>query len=494
MRERLLAPFKQKSEGGYVLLLMLITSITLFIALSGILSLSLANLASAKRTMFDTGALYAAETGIDRATNELTAANGAWSGTGISGSCPMAATDLGGQVEAFNDTVKGRGTYQICAEATGDLDKEYVVYVVARVFRTASATTPIATRRIKTIVHGKPAGSYAVQTGPGGLIMRNSANVSQGPIYVGGYLTMSNTASIGKPSLPIDVSVANARCGNGGQGAGIGQYPQVCATGVLPNPITINGTQPHIYGDVAANDQTNSYPLYMTNAGLGATSGVAAPSLPTYDRPAHAAAWAAAGSPTLTPAAATCAGNSGTITWPANVKITGNVEIKQSCEVIVSGPVWITGNFLMRNSALIRTAESVSTQPTIMVDGSGGVVTQQTSTIATNSSLVGMEFITFYSGNSCTLATDGTYCQTLNGPQLFSSKDIVTVDIGNQGAAAGSVFYAKYTKVTLGQAGEIGALLGQTIDLAQSGNLVFTSNVVTGNFEWGVSFYDFWSP
>jgi hypothetical protein len=494
MRERLLAPFKQQAEGGYVLLLMLITSITLFIALSGILSLSMANLASAKRTMFDTGALYVAETGIDRATNELTAANGAWSGTGISGTCPMAATDVGGQVEAFNDTVKGRGTYQICAQATGDLDKEYVVYVVGRVFRTASATTPIATRRIKAIVHGKPAGSYAVQTGPGGLIMRNSSNVSQGPIYVGGYLAMSNTSSIGKPTVPIDVNVANARCGNGGQGAGIGQYPQVCASGVLPDPITLNSVQAHIYGDVAANGQTTSYPTQMTDSGLGATSGVAPPALPPYDRPAHAAAWVAAGSPTLTAAAATCPGNSGTVTWPANVKITGNVDIKQSCTVVVSGNAWITGNFLMRNSALIKVAESVATQPIIMVDGSTGVTTQQTSTVATNSSQVGMEFITFYSGQSCTLATDGTYCDTLNGPQLFTAKDILTVDIGNQGAAAGSVFYAKYTKVTLGQAGEIGALLGQTIDLAQSGNLVFTSNVVTGNFEWGVSFYDFWSP
>jgi hypothetical protein len=102
-----------------------------------------------------------------------------------------------------------------------------------------------------------------------------------------------------------------------------------------------------------------------------------------------------------------------------------------------------------------------------------------------------MEFITFYSTNACTTATtSGGYCDTLTGSDLFNSEQVKTVDIGNQGAAAGSVFYAKYTKVTLGQAGSIGALLGQTIELGQSGNLVFTTTVVTGNYSYDVYFYD----
>jgi hypothetical protein len=258
----------------------------------------------------------------------------------------------------------------------------------------------------------------------------------------------------------------------------------------LPNPISISGTA-HIYGNVSANDQTNSYSSSMTSSGLVATSGVSAPSLPGYDRPAQVAAWQGAGSQTLTPSAATCASNSGTVTWPAKVKITGDVVISNNCTVIVSGDAWITGSFTMRNSAVIKVANTATVQPTIMVDGSGGVVTQQTSTIASNSSQIGMEFITFYSTNACTTATtSGGYCDTLTGSDLFNSEQVKTVDIGNQGAAAGSVFYAKYTKVTLGQAGSIGALLGQTIELGQSGNLVFTTTVVTGNYSYDVYFYD----
>jgi hypothetical protein len=67
---------------------------------------------------------------------------------------------------------------------------------------------------------------------------------------------------------------------------------------------------------------------------------------------------------------------------------------------------------------------------------------------------------------------------------------LTTVNIGNQGVAAGSIFYAKYSKVNLGQSGQIGAILGQTIALAQSGNLTFTSTAVSGNYAYNVSVYE----
>jgi hypothetical protein len=75
--ERLKKIFKgRQQEEGYVLLLTLITTIFLFIALSGILSLSVSNLSGAKRSMFDTEALYAAEMGVDNAMYQLNSSNG----------------------------------------------------------------------------------------------------------------------------------------------------------------------------------------------------------------------------------------------------------------------------------------------------------------------------------------------------------------------------------------------------------------------------------
>jgi len=485
MLEELKRPFRERGEGGYILLLALITSMSLFIALSGMLSLSLANLSGAKRTMFDTEALYAAEAGVDQAVYQLNATNGAYTGTT---SCTI-SNNTSGATQVFNDTVKGKGTYQTCITG-GTIAHEYIIYSVGRVYKTTSSATPFTTRRLKVVVEGNPVGAYAVQTGPGGLIMSNSATISQGPVYVGGYLAMSNSATIGSAASPVPVSVANARCGNGGASTTNG-YAQICTIGVRPNPITLNSNQNHIYGLVNANDQTNYYSSQITNTGLQGTSGVTAPALPGYDRAAHYTAWTNAGSPTLTSGAASCSGNGTTVTWPAHVKITGNVTMTQSCKIIVSGDAWITGSFSMSNSSVIQTGPSVTTQPTIMVDGQNGVATQQTATIATNSAQIGMEFITFYSADSCSTNTGGGYCESLSGQNLIDSQDLVTISLGNQGAASGSVFYAKYSRATIGQAGSIGALLGQTIDMAQSGNLVFTSTVSTGNYAWSVSYYEF---
>jgi hypothetical protein len=81
MFENFKKPFQDQGQSGYVLLLVLITTISLFIALSGILSLSLANLSGAKRTMFDTAALYAAEAGVDNAMYQLNSTNGSYTGS-----------------------------------------------------------------------------------------------------------------------------------------------------------------------------------------------------------------------------------------------------------------------------------------------------------------------------------------------------------------------------------------------------------------------------
>lgn len=455
-------------QGGYVLLLTLITAMSLFIALSGILSLSLFNLTSAKRSLSDISAQYLAEAGGDKAVFEI---NKDPSYPGTNTTCPISSTGSN-PVTLFNDSIKGRGTYETCT-TPGSIPHEIIVYAVGKVYANASSTNPISTRKIKLVVEGSPAGAYSIQTGPGGLIMNNSATITNGPVYVGGYLTMNNTSTIGSAGNPIAVAVANARCPS----PATSTYPTICPSGTLPNPITIN-TSAHIYGAVTANGQVNG--SGMSNTGLVGSSGVAAPSLPDYDRAAQKAAVAS----TMTGAAASCSGTN-TVTWPANVKIVGNVTMSQSCNVIVSGNAWITGNLTTTQKPIIKPAAAVSTQPTIMVDGSGGIEFNNQSSVSTNSGGIGMQFITFYSTASCS-----PDCTTVTGADLASSQNIQTIDIGNQGDAPGSTFYARWTKITVSQAGTMGALLGQTIELGNSGNLSFVETVSTGNYTYDVRYYE----
>jgi hypothetical protein len=460
--------FPNKEQGGYVFLLTLITAMSLFIALSGILSLSLANLFSAKRSVSDVSAQYVAEAGADKAVLEINK-DPAYPGTNTS--CPISSSGSN-PVTLFSDSVKGKGTYETCTVA-GTIPHEIIVYVVGKVYATTTATNPTSTRKLKLVVEGSPAGAYAIQTGPGGLIMSNSATITNGPVYVGGYLTMNNTSAIGSVSSPISVNVANARCPSPATAA----YPLVCGSGVLPDPITV-GNSAHIYGSVRANGQVNN--AGMSDPGLVGSSGVAAPALPDYDR----AAQKAAVTTTITGAAASCS-SSNTVTWPANVKITGNVTMSQSCNIIVSGNAWITGNFTMTQKPIIKPGAAVTVQPTIMVDGSSGVTFNNQASVSTNAGGVGMEFITFYSTASCS-----PDCTTVTGTDLANSQNILTISIGNQGDAPGSVLYARWTKVSVGQAGTIGAILGQTIDLGNSGNLSFVSTVSTNNYTYDVRYYE----
>lgn len=458
----------KNAQGGYVLLLTLITAMSLFIALSGILSLSLVNLASAKRSLTDISAQYVAEAGGDKAMFEINK-DPAYAGTNTS--CPISATGSN-PVTFFNDSVKGRGTYETCT-TPGTIPREIIVYSVGKVYANATSTTPISTRKIKLVVEGSPAGAYSIQTGPGGLIMNNSATITNGPVYVGGYLTMNNTSSIGSVGAPIPVKVANARCPSPATSA----YPTICASGTLPNPITFTNSA-HIYGAVTANGQVNG--SNMSNTGLVGSSGVAAPALPDYDRAAHKAAVAT----TITGAAASCSGTE-TVTWPANVKIVGNVTLSQSCNVLVSGNTWITGNLTTTQKPILKPAAAVSIQPTIMIDGSSGVTFNNQSSVSSNSGGVGMQFITFYSTAGCS-----PDCSSVTGADLAASQGIQTISIGNQGDAPGSIFYARWTKVTVSQAGTLGALLGQTIELGNSGNLSFIETVSTSNYTYDVRYYE----
>ena len=457
-----------KSQDGYVLLLALITSMALFIALSGILSLSMINLASVKRSASDISAQYVAEAGIDKAVFEI---NNDPTYPGTNTACPL-GTSGSNPVTLFDDSIKGKATYETCTMA-GSIPHEILVYAVGKVYASSTSAYPIATRRIKATVQGSPAGDYALQTGPGGLTMTNSAAITNGPVYVGGFLTMSNSSSIGSPGAPISVGVANARCPAGGGST----YPAICAAGVQPNPITITNSA-RIYGNVSANGQSIS--TGMSHSGLVASTGVSAPSLPDYDRDTHKAA----ASTTLTSSAASCSGSQNK-TWPANVHITGDVTLSNSCVITVNGDAWIDGRLTLSNSSVMRVAASATNSPTIMVDGSSGIIMNNSSSIATNSAGVGFYMITFHSAASCT-----PNCVSVTGTDLYNSHALNTITVGNQGLAAGTKFYARWTALTISNGGTVGSIMAQKITLGNSGNLSFSNTASTQNYTYDIRYYE----
>jgi hypothetical protein len=222
----------------------------------------------------------------------------------------------------------------------------------------------------------------------------------------------------------------------------------------------------------------------MYNPGLVAGNPPPA-SLPDYDRNAQVTAV----SHTITGASQSC--SLGTRTWEANTKITGDVTISGLCIVTVKGNVWITGNLLLRNSAILLVPPGVTTPPVIMVDGASGLTMRNGASLIANLNLppVGFKFITYASSVSCSTAASNA-CD-VTGVDLYNSRDLTTISIENSASGAETEFYAHWSKVKLDNTGNVGALVGQTVELQNSAAITFGASVdgFTGPLAWVVKSY-----
>jgi Tfp pilus assembly protein PilX len=440
-------------QRGIVLISMVLIMLAMTFIMLGIATFTVNQFSRTNRGIQAVNDLLSAEAGAEESLYQLNQ-NNTFSGYGT-------------EQTFFNDSVKGRATYQTTI-TPGSVGNEKIITSTGRLYQPAASTTPRLTRKVRLTVVGTTATGYSVQTGPGGLIMSNSATIANGDVYINGFLTMSNSAHIGSATNPVNVHVAHVNCPAGGGAT----YPTQCNSG---QPITLNNTA-HIYGSVYATNQTNG--SGMSNPGLIANSTAPAISLPDYDRTAQKNAVTS----TITSAAASCS-NSQTRTWQANTHITGNVSISNSCVVTVLGNVWIDGTFTISNSSSIKVANSVTTTPVIMVDGSSASFSNSSAIIA-NSSNIGFEFITFYSSAACS-----PNCATVTGTDLFNTRNTTTINLANSSLGAGSTFYARWSKINLSNGGSVGAVLGQTIQLNNTGNISFGSQLSSGANVWSIKNY-----
>jgi len=443
-----------RNDHGSILLLFIITLPFLITISLYYMRLSLTSYQVGRFDQFHTMAQLAADAGAD-ASVEAFSADNTW-------------TSSGGEVTVHSDS-KIKTTYTSSISGTSTAK---VLAITGKTYFPASKTTPNRTVRIYVDLRPVSGGSYSIVTGAGGLTMSNSSKVVGGDVFINGSITMSNNSQIGLTTNPVNVKVADQICPVPADST----YPQVCGNTSNP-PITVNNPA-HIYGTVTATNQTDG--SRMTNPGL--VSGTVAPqTLPTYDR----AAQKAAVTNTMTAAAASCSGST-TRVWPANTKITGDVSVSNKCQVTVQGNVWITGSLSVSNNqtALVVADSLGATQPVIMVDSVSGIAFTNSAGTTANSAGTGFEFITFYSTAGCS-----PDCATVTGTSLAASRTVSTININTSGDAANSLFYAYWSQVSLANSGQIGALVGQTINLSNSGTITFGSSVGTGTTTWVVKGY-----
>ncbi|HEX4774404.1 MAG TPA: hypothetical protein VH234_02720 [Candidatus Saccharimonadales bacterium] len=448
------------NQQGTILLIFLLTFPFLILMAMYYMSLSLTSFSVGRLDQLHTEAQLAADAGADYSIEQL-ALNNAWAGTGS-------------EVALHSDS-KLRTTF--ITSVSGNSSSKTIA-ITGKTYWPASATTPTRTVSIDVDLYPVTVGNYSIVAGAGGLYMSNNSKVVGGGVFINGEINMSNSAQIGLSTSPVAVQVADDICPPGGGAS----YPRVCtAADNAGQPITISNPA-HIYGTVTATNQTDG--SGMSSPGL-VTGGSAIPqALPTYDRAGQKAAVNPANN--MTGAAASCTSNNGNVIWPANTKITGDVTVSHQCTVTIKGNVWITGNLSTQNSSQIIVDNSLgTTMPVIMVDGSSGFNMIQSSKLTPNSSNTGVEVITFYSTASCS-----PDCNSVTGNDLSNSRVLTTISLGNLTGGANSVFYAYWTQASLGNSGQIGAVIGQTIQLSNSATITFGSSTGgVGTTTWIVRGY-----
>ena len=414
---------------------------------------------------------FAADAGADYAIQHI-GQDENWDGT---------LAELGYAEETLQNSGNKRSTFEVEPVVTNADQDQKTVTVIGRSYVPASAATPSAVRTIEVKLRVVEEGNFSVVTGVGGLTMRNSSKIVGGAVFINGRLTMSNSAQIGLSVNPLRVDVANQSCPNPPSIA----FPELCNDGDYDEPISISNSAT-IYGDVYANNQSNG--AGMQDGGLQSGDGdlsdgddiVNPQILPDHDRNAQKAAVTT----TWTGLQASCTVNNLTKTWPANLHITGDVVASKKCKIIVEGDVWIDGNLNVTQSAVLSVADLLGNdRPVIMVDGR--VDMGNSSLLEANALNTGYDVITYKSTAACS-----PDCADVSGVDLYNSASLNTILIDNSAAASETLFYAKWSDVTMRNGASIGALVGNTVTLEQSAIVTFGASAPGGGTRfWVVDTY-----
>jgi len=433
-------------EQGYVLPLIFIVTSLVISVIVYVIGVSITTHQVASKENSRANAQLAADAGLDKALIELTNDND-WIGN------PS-------EVELYNNGTI-RTTYQITVSDSSVANRK-TIQSIGKTYSPASSTTPKSTRKYELDADAVTSGNgpASVVSGVGGLLLNNNSKISGGDVIVNGKITVNNNSQIGLSNNAVNVRVAHQSCPTPANAT----YPSVCPTG-NGQPITINGNG-KIYGDVRATNQTTG--TNMSNPGLIPNQVYAPVTLPDYDRAAQKAAVATE----QTAAVAGCS-NGGSRTWPANLKIIGDVTIANNCTVTINGNVWVTGKVEINKKKKIVVSNSVgSTFPVIMTDGQNGFKVGNNGTVTPNNQNTGIQVITYWSNSTCS-----PDCTNVTGTELANSQNTLTIDLSNNGSAQRSIFYARWSKVRVSNNGALGAVAGQTVELGNNAVISFTTSI-----------------
>lgn len=434
------ALLKMNEQKGYLLILVMVTSLALIAITVAIISVSAAKYAKTSSDGDTSNAVYAAEAGISDTIARLNA-NSTF--TGYATKKAFYSTDARGKAE-YTTTVTDNGNETATVVSTGYFSQ------------LPSSATPSATRTIKALLlKSRAPVQENVLAGAAGITMSGNffpwfgqpTAMQKGSVYSRGKIRLNGGAtSIGTATDSARVASANIGCGN------TSNFPQQCASN--DPPIVLGGSWfgggvGSIYGSVCATDQVSTTNIFPGPTGTGLQPSCIAPDygMPIFDKKAFTDTKIL---PVL-PAVASCPlfGLPGAPIWTDGMRITGSTTLQSSfgsCVVTLMGDVYIQGDLTIRENTRINVSNTLGgRRPVIVVNGK--ITVEDGVQINANSSGSFATFMSFWStDNACSTSPS---CTTLSSTHLYNTSQ--------QGLGAAVWYVTANRAVLLQDAGGVSA-------------------------------------
>lgn len=453
---------RAQEQGGYLLVLVMVTSLVLIAITVTIISVSAAKYAKTSSDGDSTNAVYAAEAGVSDTIAQL---NANASFTGYASKKTFYSTDAKGKAE-YTSSITDNGNSTVTVTSTGYYLKN-----------PSSTATPL-TKTIKAILlKTQTPIQENVIAGAAGLTMSGNffpffgvPAMQKGTVYSRGKVKLNgSTASIGTATDSARVSAANVGCGTAAN------YPQRCASS--DQPIVLGGSGyfsgiGSIYGSVCATDQVSTANIFPGPTGTGLQPGCIAQDygMPVFDKKAFTDTKIL---PVL-PAVASCPlFGVGAPIWLDGTRITGSTTLQSSfgtCTMTLMGDVYIQGDLTIKSGTRINVNTVGGRKPVVVVNGK--ITVEAGVQIVGNTSDNFATFMSFWSTDSS--CSSSPSCTSISSTNLYNT--------AVQGVGGG-YWYGTGNRAVLLQDGS-GYSYGSTTDLSGAAFYSFFGSTLysmTGN-------------
>lgn len=415
MKKNLQVVPEKLQERGYLLVLVMVTSLLLMAIAVALMSVSSAKYAKTATDGDASAAVYAAEAGISDTLNQLNLN-------------PLFAGYTKKQFYSTANKGKAEYTTRITAGASGTL----IVTSTSYLYASPSSTTDFMTRSVKAVLtQNLTPIPENVLAGPGGLTMSGGffpwagqiTAMQKGSIYSRGKIQLNgSTTNIGSTTDSAKVTAANIGCGTGAS------FPQQCAS--TDPPLVFGGSTwwnpglGKIYGTVCATDQPASANVLPGPTGSGLIPNCVAPDygMPYFNK----AAFTSTKTIPVTAMVSQCGSGFGLPTpavWLPNTRIIGNVNLQGSfwgeCVATLSDDLYIKGDLTIGSKTRINVSDTLgSRRPVIVVDGKV-TISQEAAGIFANSSGSPVTIISFWSTDTACATSDS--CTSINATNFYNT-------------------------------------------------------------------------